>query len=133
MPSAGKHLTGAERGKTLKGCLARENIKRVACAGKHTTGVKSGKTYTCKAPELMQRAPSVESAKNQDKLTFFPGILEKVGLLRFKVTTGGISFFGKNNFKNKQTQNRRKGDHYPRDSMENLSLIYLQSYGAYLW
>lgn len=35
--SARKH-TSAKHGKTLNGCLARENIQRVACAGKHTTG-----------------------------------------------------------------------------------------------
>ena len=37
--SAGKHVTGAKRGKTCNRCQARESIQPVLSAGKHVTGL----------------------------------------------------------------------------------------------
>jgi len=47
VPSAGKHATGAKRGKTCNWCQARENMQPVLSAGKHVTGAKRGKTRIC--------------------------------------------------------------------------------------
>ena len=59
VPSAGKHATGAKRGKTCNRCQARENMQPVPSAGKHVTGAKRGKTCNrCQARENMQPVPS---------------------------------------------------------------------------
>ena len=59
--SAGKHATGAKRGKTCNRCEARENRQPVLSAGKHATGAKRGKTGNwCQARENMQPALSAE-------------------------------------------------------------------------
>ena len=43
VPRAGKHKTGAKRGKTYNRCQAREIMQSVPSAGKHETGAKRGK------------------------------------------------------------------------------------------
>ena len=64
-------------------------------AGKHTTGVNNGKAYklSAKRGNSCNERRVQKASKNKDKLTCFPGILEKIGLLRFKVRTGRISIF----------------------------------------
>ena len=59
MPRAGKHVTGAKRGKTCYRCQERENMLPVPRAGKHVTGAKRGKTcYRYQARENMLPVPS---------------------------------------------------------------------------
>ena len=47
VPSAGKHVTCAKRGKTWNCYQARENMQPVPSAGKHATSAKRGKTCNC--------------------------------------------------------------------------------------
>ena len=52
VPRAGKHVTGAKRGKACNRCQTRENMQPVPNAGKHAIGAKRGKTCNrCQAWE----------------------------------------------------------------------------------
>jgi len=59
VPRAGKHKTGAKRGKTYNRCQAREIMQSVPSAGKHATGAERGKLCNrCQARETMKPVPS---------------------------------------------------------------------------
>ena len=78
LSSAGKHETGAKRGKTCNRCQAQENMQLSPSAGKtqpspstgkHATVAKHGKTCNCRqALENMQPLPKGEAWQNMKPL-----------------------------------------------------------------